>query len=92
MSDPCQQASNIESINKKMDRILDVLTQVAVQKTEIDHLTTAVLELREWNRSQEKRIQDLEKAPGNGAIKMFWLFFGPIAAALVTSIVLAGGK
>lgn len=91
MTEPCHQQSNIETLGKKMDRILDVLTQVAVQKTEIEHLTAAVLELREWNRSQEKRIQALEKAPGNGAIKMLWMVSSPVAAAIVTAI-LVGGK
>lgn len=90
MSDPCQQHNNIESLGKKIDRILDVLTQVAVQKTEIEHLAATVLELREWNRSQEKRIQLLEKAPGNGAIKMLWLVSSPVAAAVVTAFVVGG--
>ena len=90
MTDPCQQAPTIHRMETKVDRLTDVVSQIAVQQNDITHLTTSLNGLRDWMIKIERRVGELEKAPGGAAIRMWVVLYtsgiGAIFALIVWSI------
>lgn len=76
MSEPCSQLPSIEKIQTKLDQMLEALQVIAVQKNEIEHLIKTQGDQREWLKGHERRIQDLEKLPGDNASRFIWLLYG----------------
>jgi hypothetical protein len=87
--EPCIQAPTIAKIDHKMDRALSALSELAVQKNEISHLIKTQGDHRDWLQGHERRLQALEKKPGDDAVKN--LSAGKVAAivAVVSALVQA---
>ena len=85
--DPCQQTKAIDNINGKLDRVAEALQTLAVQKKEIQHLIAQLGELRDWVKGQERRLQAVEKRPGDSASRFVWLLAGG-TISVVTAIVI----
>lgn len=84
MPDPCIQAPTIGRIEEKIDKVMDSLQSLAVQKNDIDHLKTDQVSLRNWVKNHESRMQALELQPGKLAGKIIYMMAG------VGTTVLAG--
>lgn len=84
--EPCQQAPAIDRLNDKIDKVAEALQVLAVQKTEIGHLARGLAEHRDWLRGQERRIQALEKHPGDSASRFVWLLYGGAVSGLAGTV------
>jgi len=81
MSDPCQQVGRLETIDDKIDKIADLLTTVAVQKKEIEHIVETLGELKKCINELFERIRVLETRPAEHASKFIWI----IVAACISA-------
>lgn len=75
MPDPCVQAPTIDRIDRKIDSLTSAINQLAVQRTEISHLTESLKGLRDWMIKNEARFLALEKAPGAAASRAWVVFY-----------------
>ncbi len=90
MSEPCTQAKIIEQLDAKVGRVIELLEEVAVQRTEIKHLMRGQQEHREWLVEHGQRIRGLEAAPGRVAGKalvVICTMSGTVVGSIVSSIV-----
>lgn len=72
---PCDKGPILESINLKMDRALDALTLLAVQKERIDKLETRT-------DDHEIRLRNVEGTPA----KVLWAAIGGLGSLAVVVI------
>jgi len=89
MSEPCQQVSRLETVDEKLDKLTEILTTVAVQKNEIEHLVSALSDLKNWLKLLEARMQLQEQAGGQSASKFLWIIVTALAASCIGAAVTA---
>lgn len=85
----CMQGPAIDKMDKKLDKVIDALSTLAVQDTKINHLTDTSRDHREWLKGHEVRIQVLEKQPGKTAGKALWALGGSLLTIASAIIVFA---
>lgn len=83
MPEPCIQAPTILRIDEKLDRVMEALQVLAVQKNDIDHLSKDQESLRKWVITHEARLQKLELQPGKVAGKAVYLLSGGAITLIV---------
>lgn len=96
MSEPCQQINRLESVDEKLDRLTEILTTVAVQKKEIEHIVEALNDFKSWLKLLEGRMQTQEKSAGTSAAKFVWILattmLSSAIGAVATIVILAVTK
>lgn len=80
--EPCHHTPAIHKIEEKLDKVVEALQVLAVQKNEIEHLIKTQGDHRAWLKGHEERIQHLEKRPGESASRFVWLLTGGGISAL----------
>lgn len=76
MPEPCIQAPTIGRIEEKIDKVMESLQSLAVQKNDIEHLKDDQNSLRNWVKNHETRMQALELQPGKFAGKIVYMMAG----------------
>lgn len=86
MTTPCEQAPTIDKMDRKIDRVVELLAQLRGHQIEIQHLVEHQKDHQNWLKAHEMRIQALEKAPGATATRAMWLLYGG-AVSTTTGII-----
>lgn len=66
----------IHKMDEKLDKVIDALSVLAVQKNEIQHISKTQDDHRVWLKNHEERLQKVELQPGRMATKTLLIVIG----------------